>query len=80
VPSMVVHAVPKLTELPLHGFAEQYMVISDFGLSSEAARGEICEDANENSDAIKEVLACLGAMRSVGILRNLVANCTIFRL
>ncbi len=65
------------SELPLHGFAEQYMMISGFGLASDETRGEISEDANEKSSAVKEVFACLSTMRSDNILRNLVANCTI---
>ena len=65
-----------LTESPLHGFAEQFSAVANFGL--EDPQGEICEDAEENSAAVKEVLACLSTMRSVGMLRNLVANCTIF--
>ena len=78
VVSMGSFSLAGLAEVPLHGFAEQYLVVSDFGLSSEDTRGEICEDASENSAAVKEVIACLSTMRAVGILRNLVANCSIF--
>ena len=66
------------SELPLHGFAEQYVIISGFGLASEETRGEISEDANEKSSAVKEVIECLATMRSINILRNLLANCTFF--
>jgi hypothetical protein len=78
MPSFGNYQLANLGELPLNGFAEQYRMVSAFGLSSDDTRGEICEDAEENSNAIKEVLACLSTMRSVGVLRNLCANFTIF--
>ena len=63
-------------ERPLHGYPEQFLAVSVASLAADAAK--TAQDANEDSAAVKHILACLGSMRSAGLLRNLVASCTIF--
>ena len=64
-------------ESPLEGFAEQYRLVGEYGLDTSDSRGEICQDAEEESAVVKDIITALTTLRSLGILRTYMISFTI---
>ena len=66
----VVPSMKSLAEKPLNGWPEQYRLVNEIGLIGAETPGEVCEDSDDNSATLSEIMNAVASLRSLGILRN----------